>query len=155
LNFYTLVSTYPGRIRFRHIDNAIQPVLVDFTLETIDGGSMVVTDGFEAYCILTQFGYAHAVESTAHGMEQDAVLQHYHLAVANLKTWLKGTFHGAIKGKHLQGYLNEFAFRHNRRHNLFLAFQSMLGIAGKVKGPTQEAPYAVASDTATAGECFK
>jgi len=149
------VSTYPGRIRFRHIDNAIQPVLVDFTLETIDGGSMVVTDGFEAYCILTQFGYAHAVESTAHGMEQDAVLQHYHLAVANLKTWLKGTFHGAIKGKHLQGYLNEFAFRHNRRHNLFLAFQSMLGIAGKVKGPTQEAPYAVASDTATAGECFK
>jgi len=31
------ISTYPGRVRFRHIDNAIQPVLVDFTLETVEG----------------------------------------------------------------------------------------------------------------------
>jgi len=62
--------------------------------------------------------------------------------VANLKTWIKGTFHGRIDGKHLQGYLNEFAFRFNRRQNLFAAFQTMLGIAGKVKGPTQATLYA-------------
>jgi len=136
------VSTYPGRVRFRHIDNAIQPVLVDFALETIEGGTTVVTDGFEAYHILPQFGYSHEVESTARDMKHDAVLRHYHLAVSNLKTWLKGTFHGAVEGKHLQGYLNEFAFRYNRRHNLFAAFQTMLGIAGKVQGPTQEALYA-------------
>lgn len=135
-------STYPGRVRFRSIDHAIQPVLVDFALETVEGGTMVVTDGFEAYPILTQFGYLHEVESTARGIEKDAVLCHYHLVVANLKTWIKGTFHGAIEGKHLQGYLNEFAFRHNRRHNLFAAFRTMLGIAGRVKGPTQEALYA-------------
>ena len=136
------VSTYPGRVRFRHIDNAIQPVLVDFVLETVQDGAAVVTDGFEAYGILTEFGYPHKVESTALGMEQDDVLPHYHLAVSNLKTWLKGTFHGAVEGKHLQGYLNEFAFRFNRRHNLFAAFQTMLGIAGRVKGPTQESLYA-------------
>ena len=127
----------------RRIDNAIQPVLVDFVLETVQDGTVVVTDGFEAYCILPEFGYPHEVESTARGMEQDDVLPHYHLAVSNLKTWLKGTFHGAVKGKHLQGYLNEYVFRFNRRHNLFAAFQTMLGIAGKVKGPTQEALYAV------------
>ncbi len=136
------VSTYAGRVRFRHIDNAIRPVLVDFALATIKTSSTVVTDGFEAYRILTQFGYSHEVESTACGMEQDAVLRHYHRAVTNLKTWIKGTFHGRIEGKHLQGYLNEFAFRFNRRHNLFAAFQTMLGIAGKVKGPTQAALYA-------------
>src|SRR3989338_8055495 len=28
------VSEYAGRVRFRHIDNAIQPVLVDFALDT-------------------------------------------------------------------------------------------------------------------------
>lgn len=149
------VSTYPGRVRFRHIDNAIQPILVDFVLETVESGTTVVTDGFEAYPILTQFGYSHEIESTACGMEQNVVLQHYHLAVANLKTWLKGTFHGRIEGKHLQGYLNEFAFRFNRRHNLFLAFQSMLGIAGKVKGPTQEALYAVAPGHSAVGDRFK
>lgn len=145
------VSTYPGRVRFHHIDQAIQPVLVDFALETIEGGSTVVTDGFEAYHILPQFGYLHEVESTARGMKQDAVLRHYHLAVSNLKTWLKGTFHGAVKGKHLQGYLNEFAFRHNRRHNLFAAFQTMIGIAGKAKGPTQAALYAGSPGTPPAG----
>jgi len=139
------VTAYAGRVRFRHIDNAIQPVLVDFALDTIEGGTKVVTDGFEAYHILPQFGYSHAVESTALGMEQDAVLRHYHRAVANLKTWIKGTFHGRIESKHLQGYLNEFAFRFNRRNNLFAAFQAMLGIAGKVKGPTQETLYAVAA----------
>jgi len=144
------VSTYPGRVRLRHIDNAIQPVLVDFVLETVKDGTTVVTDAFEAYEILPKFGYPHEVESTSRGMKQDAVLRHYHLTVSNLKTWLKGTFHGAvgrapaggIQGKHLQGYLNEFAFRHNRRHNLYAAVQTMLGIAGRVKGPTQEALYA-------------
>ena len=144
------VSTYPGRVRFRHIDNAIQPVLVDFVLEIVKDGTTVVTDGFDAYRILPEFGYPHEVESAALGMKQDAVLRHFHLAVSNLKTWLSGTFHGAVgraprggtPGKHLQGYLNEFAFRFNRRHNLFAAFQTMLGIAGQVKGPTQEALYA-------------
>ena len=136
------VSTHAGRVRFRHIDNATQTVLVDFARNAIEGGTKVVTDGSEAYRILPQFGYSHEVESTARGMEQDAVLRHYHRAVANLKTWIKGTFHGRIEGKHLQGYLNEFAFRFNRRNNLFAAFQTMLGIAGKVKGPTQEVLYA-------------
>lgn len=145
------VSTYSGRIRFRHIDNAIQPVLVDFALETIEGGAMVVTDGLEAYHILSQFGYSHNVESTARGMKQDDVLRHYHTAVANLKTWIKGTFHGRIEGKHLQGYLNEFAFRFNRRLNLFAAFQTILGIAGKIKGPTQAALYAGAPIHSTQG----
>lgn len=145
------ISTYPGRVRFRRIDNAIQPVLVDFALEIVEGGTTLVTDGFEAYKILPQFGFLHKVESTARGMEQDAVLRHYHLAVSNLKTWLKGTFHGAVKGKHLQGYLDEFAFRHNRRHNLFGAFQTMLGIAGKKTGPTQEALYAGATGHSAQG----
>lgn len=148
-------ATYAGRVRFRHIDNAIQPVLVDFVLDTIESGTKVVTDGFEAYHILPEFGYPHAVESTAHGMKQDDVLRHYHRAVANLKTWIKGTFHGRIEGKHLQGYLNEFAFRFNRRQNLSAAFQAMLGIAGKVKGPTQAALYAVAAGQSSAKESFK
>lgn len=137
------VSEYAGRVRFRHIDNAIQPVLVDFALDTIEGGTKVVTDGSEAYPILTQFGYSHEVESTARGMEQDAVLRHYHRAVANLKTWIKGTFHGRIEGKHLQGYLNEFAFRFNRRNNLAAAFQTILGLAPKVAAPTYAEVYAV------------
>ena len=32
-----------------------------------------------------------------------------------MKRWLLGTHAGAISDKHLQAYLDEFAFRHNRR----------------------------------------
>lgn len=143
------ISRYPGRVRLRHIGNAIQPDLVDFVLETVADSSTIVTDGFEAYRILPEFGYAHEVESVAQGMKQDAVLRHYHLAISNLKTWLAGTFHGAVgraspggtRGKHLQGYLNEFAFRFNRRHDLFSAFRTVLGIAARARGPTREALY--------------
>jgi hypothetical protein len=35
--------------------------------------------------------------------------------VSLLKRWLLGTHAGAVKPKHLQAYLDEFAFRFNRR----------------------------------------
>jgi len=35
-------------------------------------------------------------------------------AAASSKTWLRGTFHG-VSPKHLQRYLDEFAFRFDRR----------------------------------------
>jgi hypothetical protein len=41
---------------------------------------------------------------------------------SNLKGWLQGTFHG-VSAKHLHRYLQEFAYRFNRRsleHDLFL-----------------------------------
>jgi hypothetical protein len=37
-----------------------------------------------------------------------------HTIFGNLKTWLRGTFHG-VSPKHLQRYLNEFVFRFNQR----------------------------------------
>lgn len=42
-------------------------------------------------------------------------MQHCHWAISNLKRWLMGTHHGAVSSKHLQAYLDEFAFRYNRR----------------------------------------
>ena len=35
--------------------------------------------------------------------------------ISLLKRWLLGTHGGAVRDKHLQAYLDEFAFRHNRR----------------------------------------
>ncbi len=37
-----------------------------------------------------------------------------HIAIANLKRYLLGTFHG-VSGSHLQKYLDEFCYRFNRR----------------------------------------
>jgi transposase-like protein len=136
------VSTYPGRIRLRLVDDFGAATCLGFIKDVVEPGAVVVTDDSRSYDGLPKAGYNREILSTAKGQTQDEVLPHFHLAVSNLKTWLKGTFHGAVEQKHLQGYLNEFTFRFNRRHNLFAAFQTMLGIAGKVKGPTREALYA-------------
>jgi hypothetical protein len=40
-----------------------------------------------------------------------------HLVASLLKRWLLGTHQGAVHATHLQAYLNEFAFRFNRRRS--------------------------------------
>jgi len=54
------------------------------------------------------------VQTKAERRERDA-LQGCHWTISLLKRWLIGTHAGAVRDKHLQAYLDEFAFRHNRR----------------------------------------
>lgn len=63
-----------------------------------------------------------------------------HLAFSNLKSWLRGTHHG-VSPQHLQAYLNEFAFRFNRRFYPFNAFRSLLGIGANGEAPTYDGLY--------------
>ena len=42
------------------------------------------------------------------------ILPWAHTAFGNLKTWLRGTFHG-VSPKQLQRYLDEFSYRFDRR----------------------------------------
>jgi hypothetical protein len=67
-------------------------------------------------------------------MAAHVVLPWTHRVFANLKRWALGVYHG-LRRKHLQSYLDEFAFRFNRRHTRHAAFHSLLGIAA-AKMPT-------------------
>ena len=111
-----------------------------------EAGSLIITDGLGLYRDVELAGYERATESTADGMRQKEVLRHFHLVVSNLKAWLHGTLHGGISGKHLQAYLNEFSFRTNRRNNRQAAFQTILGLASTVRGPTYRQLYADADE---------
>ena len=132
----------PGRIRLRLVADNRAATLLDFVSDSAVAGSTIVTDGNSSYRGVEDLGYLHRIESTALGTPQKEVLTRAHLAFSNLKTWLAGTFHGRVEGKHLQGYLNEFCFRFNRRDNLPAAFQTVLGLAPLVKGPTYADLYA-------------
>ena len=59
-----------------------------------------------------------------------------HRVASLLKRWLIGTHQGAVEVDHLQGYLDEFAFRFNRRRSEFrgLLFRRLLEQAVQV-GP--------------------
>lgn len=139
-------ATRPGRIRLRHLSARSTLELVGFVVDHVEAGALVITDGLGNYADVELVGYERAVESTAEGVEQKDVLRHFHLVVSNLKAWLQGTFHGGISGKHLQAYLNEFAFRLNRRGNQQAAFQTVLGIAARVRGPEIDQLYVEAGE---------
>jgi len=66
--------------------------------------------------------------------DREWVLPRAHRALSNLKTWLQGTHHG-VSPKHLQVYLDEFVFRHNRRRTPLAGFQTLLGL-GATHEPT-------------------
>jgi transposase-like protein len=105
-----------GRIRLRHIADAAAGSLHAFVLDSIEPGSTVHTDGWQAYAGLDKKGYDHEV-SPLRGRHKDAhnVLPRVHLVVALVKRWLLGTHQGAVSRQHLAYYLDEFTFRFNRR----------------------------------------
>jgi transposase-like protein len=129
---------YMGRIRLRKIPDVTENSLLKFITDFIEPGSYVETDGFSSYQNLNRHHYEHVVISAP---DEDMPLPKAHIVFGNLKTWLKGTFHG-VSPKHLQAYLNEFVFRFNRRKTPMAAFQTLLGLSTNVtKWPTYEKLY--------------
>ena len=103
-----------GRIRLRRIPNASRASLHGFIHDSIEPGSVVHTDGWEAYGELA--GYQHQVTVLKGRAElASELLPRVHRVVSLLKRWLLGTHQGAVSPEHLDYYLDEFAFRFNRR----------------------------------------
>jgi hypothetical protein len=46
--------------------------------------------------------------------EENELLPRVHMVVSLLQRWLLGTHQGAVTGKHLPAYLDEYVFRFNR-----------------------------------------
>lgn len=103
-----------GRIRLRHIPDTRRATLHGFIGQSIEPGSTVVTDGLNAYRNMK--GYVHDRQVQRHQpADADPLLPRVHRVISLLKRWLLGTHQGAIAHKHLNDYLDEFAFRFNRR----------------------------------------
>jgi transposase-like protein len=105
-----------GRVRLRCIETITQQAAESFITDYIEPGSHLVSDRLNAYDHIEELGYVHNrnVMSTG-GDDALAQLDHVHLVISLAKRWLDGTHHGAVKPSHLQAYLDEFAFRFNRR----------------------------------------
>ena len=122
-----------GRIRLSQIPDFSGSSLVPFVVENVAPGSKVITDGWHGYWPLAREDVVH---ETATG---ENVMIHAHRTISLLKRWLLGTHQGRPTAKHLQHYLEEFTFRHNRRksRNVGKIFYRMLqGAAG-----TKPTPY--------------
>jgi hypothetical protein len=102
-----------GRVRLRRIRDASRQSLHGFIGQSVEPGSTVRTDGWDAYLGLP--GYTHDRQVQRHQPEGEHLLPRVHRVVSLLKRWLLGTHQGAIGQEHLDYYLDEFTFRFNRR----------------------------------------
>ena len=105
-----------GRVRLAHVENNDEGTLKRFADGQITADAHVVTDGLASYNENSLENRPHdmVVQTKAERRERDA-LQGCHWTISLLKRWLIGTHAGAVRDKHLQAYLDEFTFRHNRR----------------------------------------
>ena len=132
---------YAGRLRIEVVPDRTEKSLCGFVENAVAQGAMVVTDAWSAYASLGAKGYDHlpVVEASDPKVAEE-YLPIIHLVFSNLKSWLRGCHHG-VSPQHLQAYLNEFAFRFNRRFYPFNAFRSLLGIGANGESPTYDALY--------------
>jgi transposase-like protein len=126
-----------GRVRLRTVADVSGASLVPFVRDTVVRGSVVRTDAWKGYNRVPNHGFHHEVANLAScDTPAHVVMPGVHRVAAQLKRWLLGTHQGAVEDDHLQGYLDEFAFRFNRRRSEFrgLLFRRLLEQAVRV-GP--------------------
>ncbi len=105
-----------GRVRMKHVSDFSSSSLISFVRNVVKTGSEVRTDSWRGYNDLEKLGFAHkkinlsATEDPAH-----VLMPGVHRISSLLKRWLLGTHQGAVSGKHLDCYLDEYTFRFNRR----------------------------------------
>ena len=106
-----------GRVRFKIIPDASKENLLTFIKDNVESGSTIITDGWSGYaslCKITEYEHIIKVISGS-GKQAHELLPHVHMVDSLIKRWINGTHQGKISSKHLEYYLNEFAFRFNRK----------------------------------------
>ena len=106
-----------GRVRFKIISESSAEELMSFIKENIAPGSKIITDGWSGYSSLSQSKeYKHEIKIiSGSGQEAHELLPHVHMIDSLVKRWINGTHQGKVSPKHLSYYLDEFAFRFNRK----------------------------------------
>jgi uncharacterized protein YozE (UPF0346 family) len=82
--------------------------------EEFEEKSIVFSDKSKSYVDISEYVETHISEKSDK-TTTNKTLKWVHIAIANAKRALLGTFH-KIKGKYLQSYLNEFCYKLNRRY---------------------------------------
>lgn len=76
---------------------------------------MVRTDGARMLRRLADRGYSHEYTTVYNSPDKGEELPGVHRVASLLKRWIAGTLHYSVSDQHLAYYLDEYAFRFNRR----------------------------------------
>ena len=105
-----------GRIRIHRIQGPTIDALIPFVRENVMPGATIRTDGSAIYAPLQKDGFGHEpFVQLGSKIPAHVSLPGVHRVISLLKRWLLGTHQGAVDPRHVDYYLDEFAFRFNRR----------------------------------------
>ena len=106
-----------GRVRMKVVPDATAVTLKEFLASSVTPGAELITDGLRSYR-KASIGYRHVVHVVGgSGHQAHELLPGVHRVAALVKRWIDATHQGGIQPEHLPAYLDEFAFRFNRRHS--------------------------------------
>jgi len=118
-----------GALRLSRVDDVSGERLGGFVEGAVDPSQATVfTDAWQGYAGLPRRGFRHRSETQGAAERAIELLPWAHTIFSNLKTWLRGTYHGVSK-KHLDRYLQEFVYRFNRRGIERTLFEQVISAA--------------------------
>ena len=110
-----------GRAYAKVVKAFNQGELKPFFREHVSKAASVRTDKWASYLPLRQEGWSLHQQNSRGGINFPLI----HTHIMNIKNWLRGIHH-KCSSKYLQGYLDEYHFRFNRRTYLGTAFQKLM-----------------------------
>jgi transposase-like protein len=116
-----------GRVVAKAVPNASQAAIFPHVKKKVLPETMVYTDEYAVYTPLQHLGYGH---KRVHHKEEVYVAGDVHTNTIEgfwslIKRGISGVYH-SVSAKHLQSYLDEYAFRYNHRKDERPMFLTML-----------------------------
>ncbi len=110
-----------GRSYMQQINSSSTNEFRPFFNKHISKDAIVRTDNWSAYSALKdEYPKLEQIES-----DKGANFRELHIQIMNFKGWLRGIHHHCSK-TYMQGYLDEYCFRYNRRNNLDTIFHKLV-----------------------------
>jgi hypothetical protein len=110
-----------GRAYAEVIEHSSAKELGSFLTKYVSKDAEIITDKWKGYTPLKkEFLKLKQVAS-----EEGKNFKELHIHIMNIKGWLRGIHHHCSKA-HMQNYLNEYHFRHNRRSNMVTIFDVLI-----------------------------
>ena len=103
----------PTYVAIEVLDSLRKPRIINFAKRRLQPGSVSHTDAFSSLQGLA-IQSTHIAKITS-PEEAGGWLPWVHIVISNLKRFLLGTYHGAVRAFRLQEYVDEFVYRFNRR----------------------------------------
>lgn len=115
-----------GEVRAVVVPNNSKHIVLPNVYGNVEQGATVHTDELKSYNELPNIGYVHA--KVSHSRSEYVRAEVHTNGIegfwSQLKRSIHGTFH-AVSRTHLQGYVNEFVYRYNRRKSLTPLFADL------------------------------